>query len=293
MTLTAHAHRDAWFLGKARELLERLPDASRDFLSRFKTTGEPPEIEHALYVLNTCSRYYSGAAPDAIAKGWAAHRVVVDASAADAILDDLVRPARVLFLSCALPFHRYWDIRAISTDFLIYFMSRGVRAGAARQTLVDDVYERWFTDSAELAARLFDEAELIATGNGPPVSFYDNDHPHAGTIAALMNDAGVSGYVTAQMAAHSPELKDRPDLLSGVRFTHTAVALHQTADGSTDPEAAQAVRQAAQQLVGAAVQWVKTLLPGEVTLIRAPDPDIHLLEECIRRTPLLKGPRRK
>src|SRR5262245_10154854 len=134
--------RDAWFAEKANQVLARLPANTTTLLSRFRVRTERRQIEHALLALFAGLLYRRGWSPDEIAAHWAACGAFVDADRRT-LLDDLVVPVRSLFLTCQLPFRRYWNISPAAGDFLIYHCASCLRAELPRQTLIDDLQTLW------------------------------------------------------------------------------------------------------------------------------------------------------
>lgn len=283
--------RDTWFLNKANQVIELLPDNARSLLSPLRVRSEPRQIQQATLVLFTCQLYRGGWSPDDIAHHWANSGILP----ADqrTVLEGVVIPARAIFLSCRLSFHRHWNIKQIAFDFLIYNCAHALRAGVPKELLTDDLRTTWLLQTLEGQATVLQEAAMLLNpGVNPPTNLGENDANLAGVFEEMSQNEEVTRLVDLRMNGLRVELKERSDIAGPVRLVHTAAVIHKAIGQSADEsEIVEGVRKATREATETIGRWTRTLLPGEVELLRPPEAQTLLLEECVRLTPSVKtGP---
>ena len=285
---SAQTERDVWFLEKANQLLERLPANANAVLSRVHGKIGPHPIERALLVLYTCNLYREGWSPDRLAKHWTVCGVFGDAAQTE-VLHNVVVPARLLFLSCGLPLHRYWRVGETASDFLIYRCASCIGAGIPRKVLVDDLRTTWAFETAEGINTVLDEAALLANSN-LVFEAYSDDALVASVIVELSNCKTVREEVETSIKDLRIELKERADIERFARVFYTTSSIYKSAGKLCgEPILAQKVRDTLRDIPELFRDRLRQLLPGEVDLLHDPESQLLLLEECIRLTPVTKS----
>ncbi len=267
-----------WYVRKATEMVELLPEATQKLLKEFNPLPNEPKVPQATLIALICSRYMDTYSSDWIAEHLAGSFFFDRSIEQTTILEEVVLPVCELYRRNDLPFDNYWDASEIYLELLDFYIHCRMRSPGEITELRAELSSHWLLMADDL------KDEIIATARLDPSDIdlsLIKDPPDGvvgDAIRKVLSSSRIQEFIEQNLALYHPRMFKRPDLLRIARFMVTTDTIrHLSFDQSVSDVLLPRIEQARRK-VGEAVM---ALSGAEMSLLVPADAERVLMERCV------------
>ena len=263
-------------------ILGSLPQSTISLLNSIDRPAPDPVVRNAGLVLHLCRLYNECWTCDRTIEHCTRSRLFPGVTRTE-LLDRLIRPVRLNFLTCSFGIDEYWNIPLIAFDVLQHHLELSLLAGTSPQALHVELECVWnVVDAREM---LLGEAIRRVTLRSPP-ELIRPDTPDEEYFVSLVDIA--EPLVERRLQSQSRASLDRSGLLGIASDIHLASILPQIAPRYADDRVAEYVNNRVRGFCREIEPWMKGLGAAETRLFMSEDPKIQMMKNCLTATPVIQ-----